>query len=503
MNRLSFYWLVEIKGSNMSFIYDNKKLLADLIKSAVEHEVKFNKHGQVAADARINTEFRNYLSLTQKLSQQLRSKYFPKAPDSAVVTTATGKDAALGVPELSSLGNFLDFIVNNQIMVDGKRVAYGAGEQNPDSRFWLPVTAEQVKFMMETQTAEGERAQFQADYYVNRDLLIKYVTSILRENSKQDEATQRFTKTMLGARIEDINRVFKTKLTTNYKEPEKVLPDDTVLDNLPKDIDARNQFSQGNVPLTVGDLKSAMAFNGWLSGQGITINLSNRKVAFNDPEFDRCIVVKILVARAKYKVDRASTVEAKQAAIVYDQRARAIAAEINCDLGAGTQPGQQPGQGQPGAGSQITARSLIGLAALRPFNTERINFQELETFLDKYLQMKPSVGPLVGQVKNAMQLANGILKSPGAPIQVGNMNAHEVGLWTTQPLQLLNYLYTIISVAGRVYTDFYTECQNVFRDMPNGASILRSVEEQIVDGGPQSVNLSAIRRVMSTVQGGA
>ncbi len=485
----------------MNSIFDDKKLLAELIKSAVDHEVKFNKHGQVAADARINTEWRNYLTLTQKLSNQLRNKYFPKAPDSAVVSTATGKDAALGVPELSSLGNFLDFIVNNQIMVDGKRVAYGAGEQNPDPRFWLPVTAEQVKFMMETQTAEGERTQFQADYYVNRDLLVKYITHILRENSKQDESTQRFTKTMLGARIEDINRVFKTKLTTDYKEPEKVLPDTTEVDRFPKTVENFKNLAQaGEVPLLYGDIKSIETLNGWLGKNGIGHKTGNQIVTIKDQDFDLCGMINYMFGRATLLYQR-RTSESGPIMQAYMSKMTAIAKQASCELTQpGGKPGQQPGQGQPGTGSQITPRALVGLATLRPFNTQHINFQELETFLTKYLEIKPQVAPLVGQVRNAMQLANGVLKSPGMPLDTSNLNAQQVRLWTDQPLQLLNYLHTIISVAGGVYTDFVTECRNVLKDMRGGDSILRSVEEQVTDGGPQKVNLWAIQRVMSTIQ---
>lgn len=489
----------------MSFIYDNNKLLAELIKSAVDHEVKFNKHGQIAADPSVNAEFRNYLTISQKLAEQLQNTYFPRASDSAVVSTGTGKDAALAVKDLASLGNFLDFIVDNQITVDGKRVAYGAGEQNPDPDQYLPVTAEQIKFMVETQNQQGNRAQLQADYYVNKNLLVSYVNSMLRDISKKDDRAQQFIKAMLGARLEDINRVFKTKLTTEYKEPEKVLPDDTVVDNLPKDLSPEQQYGPGNIPLTIKDLKDSMALNSWLKTNTITLKAKNNSyLTINHEDFDHCALLKILASRARYNSNRATDQKAKQYASAYDQRVRAIATEIQCDLGGQQQPGQKPGQ-QPGQGGGLAGASpqiLTQLSSLRPFNSQFISLQEISKFLELYEQYAndANVAQMINKLKFSMQQFRNETQMGSDTIQLYNLTTSQFKGMLKNPATAYTtaaLLHDIVFYGGQLYQRLVTSLQTIANDPERGKYIdYRAMQQQVTPGGPQLTNVNDINELM-------
>lgn len=493
----------------MSSIFDDDKLLAELIKSAVDHEVKFNKNGQMAADPSVNVAYRNYLTLTQKLADQLKNVYFPKAPDSAVISTGTGKEAALGVPDLASLGNFLDFIVNNQITVDGKRVALGAGEQNPDPRQYLPVTAEQIKFMMETENQQGERSQFQADYYVSKDLLVKYVVSMLRDTNKQDQRSQQFIKAMLGARLQDINRVFKTNLTTDYKEPEKPIDDTKEVDRFPKIVESFTNFAQaGSEPLLYGDIKSLESLNAWFGKRGIGHKTEDQKtVTIRDQDFDLCGMINYMYGRATLLYQR-RTAESGPVMQAYMNRMTDIAKQAGCEL---TQPGGGKGKGQSNQGGQpgqIDPQALMQLSTLHPFNSDVINFREIQLFTHKYAQLanRPNITQMASQVdasindiKRDMNVANDTIMI--AMLTDSNDLAPLKAL-TRLPVPFMDKLYTIIYTAGTMYQDFYNLAR--YQSQSNNGRIpddvVNSIAQQVAEGGPWSTNMADINQMREDLQ---
>lgn len=469
----------------MSFIYENEKLLSELIKSVVDHEMKFNKRGQLAADPNINVEFRNYLTLTQKLVDQLRQQYFPTPPNVAEVTTGTGQQAGLGVPELSSLGNFLDYIVNNQIMVNGKRVAYGANEQNPDPRVYLPVTAEQIKFMLETETPQGGRAQFQADYYVSKDYLTQYITSLLADTSQRDDQSQRFLKTMLGARINDVNRLFHTNLTTDYKAPAEVLPDTTELDKIPNPVDPQNPYQEdGNVSLTVGDVKSFSTLRSWLMGKNMTMKTDDNKTAkAGSAAFDLCAFLSVLNARAANAARWA-----KAGGAQYQTQIQAIAKEAQCSL---EQPGQGGAAGGQGGG-EISPQILQQLTTLLPFNSANVNFREIQNFTNRYapLARRSDITSMARQVNSSITEALSLMKQQSMIVPLEQMRStNDLASWHAfaKDARLADVLYTIVNNAGLIYTDFVNTAKAVLGDQ----ATLRN-SQQVDDGGPWSVNMDDI-----------
>jgi hypothetical protein len=480
----------------MSSIFDNDKLLADLIKSAVDHEVKFNKHGQLAADPTVNVEFKNYLTLTQKLAEQLRSKYFPKPSDAPTVSTATGKDAPMGVPDLASLGNFLDFIVNNQITVDNKRVAYGAGEKNPDPLQYLPVTAEQIKFMVETVTQQGDRTQFQADYYVSIDLLKKYITSILKETSTKDEETQRFTKAMLSARLQDINRVFRTKLTTDYKEPVKPIDDNAEVDRFPKVVESFTNMAQaGDTPLLYKDIKSLESLNSWLGSKGIGHKTKDQKlVTIRDQDFDLCGIINYMYGRANL-LYRRRTAESGPIMQTYMKQMEAIAGQADCKLTAPGGQSQPSGQQQGDGSGQVNPVALQQLLTLRPFNSEFINFHEIKIFVDSFAPVRNTKEAInaAQQIDSSIEKAKGMMNQPSDTIMLGMLvesaTLEPLKALSRQPMPFMNLLFTIVQNAGAMYQEFVGIVKNVLPRVDSN-----SIAAQVYSGGPWSNNMADINQ---------
>lgn len=473
----------------MSFIYENPWLIEKLLQAASESEKKLSKEGQATPPPKEDP----VPSALRAMLNNLRDQITPLKEGPNQIGHASG-GTELVSRHMDSMGDLVQWMSKNGTRIGNAVIVQPGNVERPSEDYGYFKIEPGTEIIVPL--AKPDRSV--VAYWINPEALKQYLVSLQSDQKLKNNV---IFQVQLLKLIQDANRQLDVEISEKYEAPEK--PDNYPLDQTPK-ILMSNDSKQGTELLTYGDLKSPENFNGWLISHKIGVMNDKNTLADNQDQFmkngSHCVALNILYYRASTHLRASVRAEDSERFKIAMSQLQKLAPLYQCTLSGTAQPGQQPGQGQQGSGSQITPRALVGLAALRPFNTQRIDFQEIETFLDKYVQIKPSVAPLVGQVKNAMQLANGILKSPGAPLQVGNMNTQEVKLWTNQPLQLLNYLYTIISVAGRVYTDFFNECQNVFRDMRGGDSILQSVEEQITNGGPQQVNLWAITRVMPTFQ---
>lgn len=469
----------------MSLIYDNPWLVSELINSAIAHESKFNKLGQNAAASR------DYFTLTKKLADRLIENYGPggnTAQEAYTHEVTADKEAPLTVPDMASFGNFLQFTATNGIKVGGQRVAYLPTERNPDPSKWWPVTAEQSEFMMETVDAEGHRQGRQADYYVNKDLLVKYIQYLLGQTNKMDEDTQRFAKTMLAARIQDINRVFRTKLTTDYKEE---LPEGTLVDNVPNPLDPEHWEASGQTPLTIKDIKSSEALGDWVEHWKVAVKKGNQIVSSNDPRnFKLCDIISALAQRAKGKL---RTSASKAAADAYLRLIVQIGSQNSCDM-SGVQTQQQPGaggQGQPG--DMATLQELIGEEV---FDIDSIDLNKISMFADKYASWanRPDINALRDKIHASVSVANNLLAAPGI-IQVTNISREEFRNLCKNGAaakMLANALTTVVNYGGRIVLDLI----NVLKRNPAwGERAARNLLEQVSQGGPQQSNLSMLNQM--------
>lgn len=203
----------------MSFIYDDKKLINDLLKSAIDFENRFLKKGQKpvpneaaedkgvadADKARIALDFLDDIE---------------KTVTGEVGNITTGRDGGTQLTPLSmeSLGALVQFLADSQMMIDYKRIAYHAQENPPDKNNYVLYNLE-GNTLFEMQTGAGPRGQeiITKGYYVNKNLLIMYLKSLQEEAHKtQNELISMQVNTL----INEANQQMNAKIGP-YKPPAK------------------------------------------------------------------------------------------------------------------------------------------------------------------------------------------------------------------------------------------------------------------------------------------
>lgn len=391
----------------MSFIYKDNSLISELITKAVEFESKFNKHGQLAADPTVNVEFRNYLNLAKKLADNLKQEFFPPAKDpNALADVGAAQAAGMTVADLNSLGNFFEFIARNQVTVDGKRIAYFGGENPPDKRVWLPVDAERSVLAMETMDQEGNRGPLQAEYYVSKDLLGKYIQTLAASASQEDAEAQRLIKVMLGNLVNRINRIFNTKFSTDYKAPEKTLPADTVMATFPQVLDPKMYNADGPVKLTWGDLTSPNTLRNWVHANKVGIKGKDKTLTDADQDFDYCVVVNTIYGKATYLKSRSTSDDVEKTNDLFVKKITEIGGKFTgpdgkaCTLGGSGGGGGGQG-GQPGQKPNVSPQALAQVIQRLPFAVRDIDFGRIRLFFE-------GVKPLLAHVPQAATYMNDV-----------------------------------------------------------------------------------------------
>lgn len=194
----------------MSFIYDDKNLIDKLIQSATDFENKFSKKGQAAPavppgdvgmprghvvekdKAPGDYSFKEMqgggdaggdaakaaiaLKLLNRIEQSANQVAHPELGTS-VISSEVG-DADLTSIHLENLGSLIQFLVTNKIMVDYRRIAY-ADNENPNDESYVLYNVETTPFF-------AQIGYNSTGFYLNKDLLVKYLTSLqARAHSKQ------------------------------------------------------------------------------------------------------------------------------------------------------------------------------------------------------------------------------------------------------------------------------------------------------------------------------
>lgn len=332
---------------------------------------------------------------------------------------------------------------------------------------------------------------------IYKDGLVGYLKSIQQKADASSEADGQLLTTMIGKLIDSANATLKTKIDHEALKTPKAVAEPTLLyatalDSVNETLVVENPLvpgrDKGAIKVTPKDLKSKMDFDDFARQLKVSKGGKVFDYEVTTSETFFCDIINVLHARAVLYANRRGVYLDR----AYLQMITDLAGQYQCSLTI--TPSGGAAVPTPVAG-QISPRALSGLANLRPFNSQYINFQEITTFLDRYVTLKPTMAPLVNQVKDSIGEANRVLgRLAGAPLQMDNLTTTQVRAWTNQPIPLMNYLYTIISVAGRVYTDFLTEFRNVL-----GAQAAESVEQQITSGGPQQINISTILRVRESL----
>jgi hypothetical protein len=491
----------------MSFIYDDLKLLKSLI---VAGEKSIQKRGQQTDPQQLAT-----LVLAKKMAQQLMRQVDPNSVPKATAPIGSelgeGATPELDRKNLESLGDFLKWASDNAITWDGKRVAYVYNDPNQQGPvgYWKFLT-----YKIDRERDPYDRTAIQVPAYADKDALIKLIT-YLRDS--QEAKTEKVFAVMLGRLINQTNQFLeKTEQIgpRTEQKPAEAFNANDVVDgfkdttiNIKDPYAGIQEFMKATDPnmilnrMTWRDVSSKAGLIDWLRGMKF-IGEDGKPYDPTAPGVDPCGAIHVLYLRAKYlsqyATDRLRPGFSKlEQAYLKQIQTLGPQFDFNDQACAVTKPGtitpQQPGQpgqqGQSGQPGKISPQALQQLAALRPFHTNNIDFREIKLFLDRYNQLanKPGIDAMIGQIKHSMDMANRLMGTADAPIQIDNLTGDQVKDWSNQPIPLLNILNTIISYSGRVYQDFFNEFNTIL-----GEDVARPVEQQLT---VQQTNLGTILRV--------
>lgn len=478
----------------MSLVYD-PKLLAELIKSATDFDRKFNKKAQA------NQKF---ATLIGKMADQLKQSYFP----SDIPKITSNQSAPMNMLALNTFGNFLNYTVFYQIKVGDQRVAYSAAEadQNPDPQKWWPVSAEGTISAAAPVDLEGKRTAPKADYYVNKDLLVKYINFLLGQINNLDPNQQKLVKAMLGNIIQKINQSFDTKLTTQYQAHQTQLPDTTVVDAyVPDTLTEGDYGTNGNKKLLLSNIKSVETLRAWFRDNGISTKSTDDQspAKWGTKDFNQCVGIRTLYLRAtKMYAEQETNAEQKNTAAAYARQMQQIASEQKCDLsdiGAASQQAVV----QPGDARQV---SVMQLAQMLPFNSNEINIADLKMFVDMYVKLAndPKISSLA---QTANQDFNNVSKYTSYPvIQMDEANTTVDGfkalvLPNQEPIQFAELLLSIINSVGSMYYQFYLSYKD-HKDIKE-SGMAQNMEQQISAGGPQQQNKGDLLQLITDLRNAA
>ena len=445
----------------MSLIHNNPWLVERLLKTALEDDKKLSKKAQTDPD---ELKRQNIIALQQQI-KALQDQLNPQAqvPSNPNEISTQGAGAALKMPDLQSLGSLVMFVDKNKITVGGKRIAYGSDdpEFKTDDESYELYQLEGSATLIPVRSGALDQAKL--SFRINKDLLVKYLQSLQALSIKQKNP-------MLAAPLKSIIQEANEQLQTNvgkYQEPAEPLPENVEVDRLPRTLDLKSWGQDGqDAILTTSDIASLQSLNAWFDKYKLSVQPSKggNPVTIREQDFDQCVGIKVLAMRAQRNVQRSTSDKAKATATIYLRQMTAIATEAHCDL---SQVGIQSGQQSAQQGTGLSTEVLQELAQELPFNSQYINFQQIAKFVDKYASLanNQTVSAAADQVHKAIDMANEILATPDLNIQLNNVTTERFKLLTKNANQakwLANYLYTLVSVAGRIYQDFVISYQQTY-----------------------------------------
>jgi hypothetical protein len=468
----------------MPIIHDNPWLIEQLLKSVAQDTnpaPTSPDNQQQIADA------------MRALLSNLRNQADPSSR--GVIEHGVGA-ATLGSQNMESMGDFIAWLATNQTKLGGKQIVFPGNTEGHGEDYDYYKIEPGTKVAVEVDTQGGVRPATlpphsgEVGYWIQTDALKQFLVSLQKDDKLKNNVT--FQVQLLNL-IRFANEQLDTELSETYKE---VLPDATVLDAVPNPIDPYNWGGSGQVILTYADVKSLESLGGWIKNKGISVRKKNQTITSADLQnFQICDVIVALYHRA-YSMTR--TPDTAKAIDTYKSSIATIAKQSNCNVsvGAGNLEGGQSSTGE----QQQVSMSLEQLAELLPFNTNFIDFRQLAAFTSNYANwsgsnQRPEMAQLGVQVQGAITRINGMLNAPGAPIQMGSLDAQRLGLLAKNvnlgPILVRN-LYTLISISGRMYQDFMV----VFAQAHGGmdGSPVRPLRQQI---NVQQQNMNDLIRVMN------
>jgi len=483
----------------MPLIHDNPWLVNQLLQAALDSEKKISKQGQAAPPAEQPVAV-GLKSILNNLRNQMST-----GPDPTGTISHDSSSAEVFSHNMDSMGDLVQLLSNSGTKVGGKTIVYpGTLPQQPSEEYGYfkiePGTEIVVPIKRTDRTVVG--------YWINPAAFKAYLVSLQGDEKLK---TNVMFQVQLLKLIQDANTQLDLDISEQYKAPEKVLPDTTVADSTPAELNPTQWSTQGSIPLTLGNLKDSTTLNAWLSDKKIGLNIGGHTggMMINHPDFDHCALLKILNQRAAFKASRAPTAEAKEIAAAYAQKVKAIAAEIKCDLGGQSKddpnkkPGDQSGQGGLAAASP---QILVQLSSLRPFNSQYISFPEITKFLELYGQYAndADVSNMINRINTNINTFKTNYYAGSDTIQLYNLTTDQFkatlkdGSYATLAADAL---YAIIVYSGQLYQRLVTSLQTIAQD-PKRAKYIdyRAMQQQVTPGGPQLTNVDTLNRLRFNIK---
>jgi hypothetical protein len=436
----------------MSFIYNDKNLILTLIKSGIDFENKYvRKNAQTLPwDPNADPRVKNYLLLTRKLVDQLEQTFYHKAKDPNVpaeISTELDVSSPLNVSSLSSFGNFLQYLEQNKILVDGYRVAYSG--ENPDPTSYLPVSGE-LDNMMET----GKRESIKQEYFVNIDLLKKYLIS-LQKLAK--DTNDKILEIMVGKRVEDVNKIFRISLPKKYKEPEYVLSQEETLTTFPRTIDYSNYTADGSIQLLYKDITDANSFRSWAFSNKIQLKMPGYDKEFNvtDADFDFCNLIKAVYLKARWLLSRSISKDQERKYNIFIKQIEMVSQGIMgpngeaCSLTSyeyydklKSPNVKDRREGEKSDVDYNRTKIINSMKNMFPYKEGEIDFDRITRFVDKYSQIEPSISSFADAVKLQIKKAKSML-GEAATGQFLNEEVDDIQKKLEHPERIAEYLLTL------------------------------------------------------------
>lgn len=189
----------------MSFIYDDRNLLLNLLKFGQDPN----------AYAQQTTNFNNMNKLLDNLAQQVDKKVDLNTPNiSHEGQAGTGVD--LKLENMKNLSTMVNFLSTNQITINGQRIAY-SGDEDPKDQNYDFVKLTPYGGLIESQ----DRSQMQQSYFINKALLQSYLVS-LQQGLQQHP--NKLVSITLSSLIKQSNDLLKTEINQEYQGHKVIKP---------------------------------------------------------------------------------------------------------------------------------------------------------------------------------------------------------------------------------------------------------------------------------------
>lgn len=477
----------------MSFIFEDRKLLAELLKSAQAAQPA----APPAPAAPVTVDDLSGYEAAKKFLFGLQKDLGDvAAPDAGAPIGTEGEPnprLLKSFPkDVRSIGDFLIWAANAKLTWNGKRIA------------WLPEEIDQEPITQEKQNAwvfqsyptdrndrSIDRKPKNVTAYADKDNLIAYLSYLRDTPEVQSNEVAKF---MISSIIGQTNGYLRMKGeqpidTKTPAKPKDALDPNMIVDVLPSVLDPANPKEGLNSHpytgylaskkdelnwLQVSDLKDQSSFYAWLRNR--KVKQGTATVGLLDTNSDKCLGIHAVYQRA---------LELKGVAAGDDSfvsgYSRGVALYLDAVTNFGRQltgpdgkpcsvvsPGttnlqtkpQNTSTQQPSA--EFDPNAVQKVIAALPLRVEVMDFNKIQEFFNEYGKLNPDVGQWQNPAMVAMDDAlNLMLPSAAAGRRINLMaGPNEIVGWLKPPgpgesnyMLFLNYLNTILDSVGSALTD--------------------------------------------------